>query len=559
MNVSATAPFREFAVSPDGRNLAYITREGSVRRLWIHSLDSLEARAVPAAEVAADASGAPIFPFWSPDSQYVAFVAGTKLRKVNISSGSAQTICDVTRRGITDGSWSRDGVILVGNDGGLLRVSDAGGTPATVVAARGTEERLGFWPDFLPDGRHFLYYGARGEAGGGAIYIGSLDLKPDAQNAKPLVSADSAAIFAADPGQPAESGLGHIVFQREGTLFSQPFNANRLQLTGEAVLVADQVGRFLNLPSYSVSTNGVLIYHPGALYEATSQLTWFDRQGHATGTLGEPSAPTSLVRVSPDGTRVALTISDYAKSTRDIWVFDIGSGRRTRLTFDGQSQYPVWSPDGSRIVFARRGGKLFRKNADGTGDEEPLPAAGQDPIPTSWSRDGRYLLYTVSGAAGSTDIWVLPLEGDSKPFAFLSTPSAQGNAVFSPDGRWVAYPSNETGAVEIYVRPFPPSNRGKWLVSNGASRLGPPSWRQDSRELYYMAADRSVVAVQVTADSVFHHGEPKALFKPPSTASYLSGVMPDGNRFLVYLRTNVTPPSSPPFTVVLNWQAGLKK
>jgi len=238
-------------------------------------------------------------------------------------------------------------------------------------------------------------------------------------------------------------------------------------------------------------------------------------------------------------------------------VFDIGSGRRTRLTFDGQSLYPVWSPDGSRIVFARHGGKLFRKNADGTGDEEPLPAAGQDPIPTSWSRDGRYLLYTVSGAAGSTDIWVLPLEGDSKPFPFLSAQATQRNAVFSPDSRWVAYSSAETGAAEIFVRPFPPSNRGKWLVSNGSS--GAPSWRRDGRELYYTAPDGSVMAVPVTADSAFQHGEPKALFKLPSMPSYLCDVMPGGNRFLVSLRNNVTQPSSPPFTVVLNWQAGLKK
>jgi Tol biopolymer transport system component len=570
MKVSAAgAPFLEFAVSPDGRNLAYITREGSVRRLWIQSLDSLEARAVPAAE-AGDGNGAPVIPLWSPDNQYVAFVSGTKFRKVNISSGSAQTICDVTRWDVTAGSWSRDGVILVSGDGKILRVSDAGGTPSPVVAAHAAEELRGFFPDFLPDGRHFLYYGALTEAGGGAIYIGSLDLKPDAQNAKPLISADSAGIFAADPAQPAESGLGHIIFRREGTLFSQPFNAKRLQLTGEAVLVADPVGHFRTLPSYSVSTNGVLIYHPGVLYEGNSQLTWFDRQGHATGTLGEPSnygPRQGPARVSPDGTRVAVTIWDYPKGARDIWLFAIGSGRRTRLTLDGLSWHPVWSPDNNRIVFAGRGEKLFRRNSDGTGDEDPMPAAGgQDPIPLpsastwplSWSRDGRYLLYAVLSAAGSTDIWVLPLEGDAKPSSFLGTPATQGNAVFSPDGRWVAYSSNETGAAEIYVRPFPASNRGKWLVSSGAYQSGLPLWRRDGRELYYMAPDHSVMAVPVTADSAFQHGEPKALFKLPPTAS-LSDVMPDGARFLVSLRNNSAQPSSPPFTVVLNWQAGLKK
>jgi Tol biopolymer transport system component/predicted Ser/Thr protein kinase len=554
MRVSAAgAPFLEFAVSPDGRNLAYLSREAGGRRLWIHSLDSLQARAVPATEEAAGANSAPTFPFWSPDSQYVAFVAGTKLRKVNISSGSAQTICDVSRRLPIAGSWNRGGVILVSNNGQIFSVSDTGGTLSPVVAAHGKEERLGSFPQFLPDGRHFLYYNSVAVAGAGAIYIGSLDLKPDAQSTKPLLSADSAAIFATDPAEPADSGLGHIVLQREGTLFSRPFNAKRLQLTGEDVPVADQVGRFLNLPFYSVSTNGVLIYHAGVSPEGTLQLAWFDRRGNATGTLGDPSGP---VRLSPDGTRAALEIADYAKSTRDIWVLNIASGRRMRLTLDGQWQFPVWSPDGSRIV-ARHGGNLVRKNTDGSGDEEPLPAVGKDPIPTSWSRDGRYLLYTVPGANDSAGIWVLPLEGDSKPFAFLSTPASQGSAVFSPDGRWVAYSSRETGTTEVYVRPFPPSNRGTWLVSNGAAG-GSLVWRRDSGELYYTAPDGSIMAVPVTANPIFQHGEPKALFKPPSGASYLADAMPDGNRFLVRHRNN-TPPLAPPFTVVLNWQAGLKK
>jgi Tol biopolymer transport system component len=557
------APFWEFAVSPDGRNLAYITREAQGRRrLWIHSLDSLEARAVPSAD-GASAIGAPASPFWSPDSRYVAVASGGKLRKVNISGGPAQTICDVANQRSTSGSWNRDGTILVVDTGAILSVSDAGGKPSLVVAPHGAEERGGFSPDFLPDGRHFLYYGAPGEAAGGAIYIGSLDLKPDAQSTKPLVSADSAAIFAADPAQPAESGLGHIVFQREGTLFSQPFNAKRLQLTGAAVPLADQVGRFLNMPSYSVSANGVLIYHSELSYGTNSQLAWFDRQGHAAGTLGEPSDYGGYGRVSPDGTRVVVGISDYAKSTSDLWVFDIARGRRTRLTFGGGSRSPVWSRDGNRILFSHsvsRGGdgKLYRMNADGTGDEEPLSmTAGLGPAPTDWSRDGRSLLYTVRSEKNSYDIWVLPLEGESKPFPFLSTPAFESGGKFSPDGRWVAYVSNETGSSEIYVRPFPPSNRGKWLVSNGVFGTGVVSWRQDGKELYYMAPDHSVMAIPVTADSVFQHGEPKALFKLPSTSN-LTDVMPDGSRFLVSLQTN-SQSSSPPFTVVLNWQAGLKK
>jgi Tol biopolymer transport system component len=284
------------------------------------------------------------------------------------------------------------------------------------------------------------------------------------------------------------------------------------------------------------------------------QTTWFDRQGNAKGTLEEPSGG---LRLSPDGTRAVFTISDFAKSKSDIWLLDVASGHRTRLTFDGQWQFPIWSPDGSRIV-ARHGGILVRKNSDGTGDEDPLPAVAKDAMPANWSRDGHYILYTVAGADDSAGIWVLPLEGGSKPFPFLGSPALQSSAVFSPDGRWVAYSSRESGATEIYVRPFPPSNRGQWLVSNGAYG-GSVVWRRDGRELYYTARDGSIMAVPVTANPVFQHGAPKALFKPSSTRAYLADAMPDGNRFLVRHQNNSTPPSAPPFTVVLNWQAGLKK
>jgi len=551
----AGAPFLEFAVSPDGRNLAYITR-GAATQLWIQSLDSIEPRALFALE---NAGGAPIFPFWSPDSQSIAFVSGTKLRKVNISGGTPQTICDVNRTNITAGSWNRDGVMLVSSGGTILRVSDAGGSLSPVVAP-GTEKRFGNFPFFLPDGRHFLYYGSPASATGGAIFIGSLDAKPEAQDAKAVFPADTAPLFALDPEQTAESGLGHILFRRVGALFSQPFDARRLRLTGEAVAVSDQIGSFINLPAYSVSANGVLIYHTGLSFRANSQLTWFDRQGHTTGTLGEPNsyAP-ATARVSPNGDRVALTLVDYSKSIADIWVSNVSHGPPTRLTFGpGYSCCAVWSPDSSRIAFTRRDGRLYRKNADGTGEEEPLPVSGQNPTPTNWSHDGRYLLYTMPNAQGSVDIWVLPLEGGSKPFPFLSTPAEERDGVFSPDGRWVAYSSNETGARQIYVRPFSSSVRGKWLVSNGTS-LGAPSWRQDGKELYYVAADGSVMAVPISANQGFQAGEPKTLFKLPSD-SVLNAVTPDGNRFLVGDAANSTQPSSlPPFTVVLNWQAGLKK
>lgn len=567
------APFVEFAVSPDGRHLAYLTLGGgsSGSQFWIQSLDSIEARAVPGWEITRP-NGAPVYPFWSPDSQYLAFASAGKLRKVSISGGPPQTICDVKMQGPVSGSWNRDGVILFRDggassaDGTISRVSDTGGTPSPVVAPHGTEKRGGSFPFFLPDGRHFLYYGSTSEAGQGGIYIGSLDARPETQDTKPLLAADASAIFAADPDQAATLGSGserpasgYVLFPRDRTLLAQRFDAKRLQLTGEAAPVADPVGRFLFLPSYSVSTNGVLMYHPGGSAPEV-QITLLDRKGNATGTLGEP-ALVGQSMFSPEGKRVALMISDFATGSpaSDLWISDL-RGFRTRLTFGGVSRYPVWSPDGKRIAFARSG-KMYWKAADGAGDEEPLAATGQNPVPTSWSTDGRYLLYTVTGEGQlNRDIWVLPLPssgGDSKPFPFLSTPANEHDGSFSPDGRWVAYMSNETGSNEIYVRPFPPSKQGKWLVSKGA--FSSASWRRDGKELQYVAPGGSIMSVPVTANPVFQHGEPTVLFKPPANARVLD-FAPDLNQSLMSMPVAATAGSAPePFTVVLNWASGLKK
>jgi Tol biopolymer transport system component len=556
------APFAEFAVSPDGRHLAYLSMGGgsTVSQVWLQSLDSIEARAVPGGEITRPV-GAPVYPFWSPDSQYLAVASGGKLKKVNISGGPPQTICDINMGGPVSGSWNRDGVILFsyggapGRDGMISRVSDTGGIPSPVVAPHGAEKRGGSFPFFLPDGRHFLYYGSTSDAGQGGIYIGSLDAGPQTQDTNPLLAADADAIFAPNPDQPV-SGSGYVLFARERTLFSQRFDAKRLRLAGEAVPVADPVGRFIFFPFYSVSTNGVLMYHPGAATQPF-QLTLLDRKGNTTGTLGEAAfgGPSAF---SPDGKRVALTIADSTKSTAfDVWISDL-RGFRTRLTFGSVSRYPVWSPDGRRIAFNRKG-KMYWKAADGAGDEEPLASVGENPIPTSWSPDGRDLLYNVTGEGqNGTDIWVLPIPStgsDSKPFPFLSTPANERGGIFSPDGRWVAYTSNETGSNEIYVRPFPPSKQGKWLVSKGVS--GSASWRRDGRELQYVAPDGSLMAVSVTANPVFQAGEPTVLFKRPANALVMDSA-PDLNTFLVAMPVAAAGSAPEPFTVVLNWTSLLK-
>jgi hypothetical protein len=340
----------------------------------------------------------------------------------------------------------------------------------------------------------------------GYINVGLLDAKPETQDTKPLLAADAAAIFAVDPDHAAEFGVGHLLFRREGALYAQRFDARRLQLIGEAALVADQVGHYLILPTYSASTNGVLIYHPG-VPSPQSQLTRFDRKGNATGHLGDPAYVRDAM-FSPDGTRVALSIEDVAKSppVDDLWISDLSRGFRTRLTFGaGSSRFPVWSADSRRIAFARNG-KIYRKAADGTSEEEPL----------------------------------------------VST----NNGRFSPDGRWVAYVSNETGSPEIYVRPFPPSIRGKWPISKGASTA--PSWRQDGQELGYVARDGSVMSVPVIANPVFQAGEPQVLFKRLPSAVFLASA-PDRNLFLMSVPIGAAQSTPEPFTVVLNWTALLKK
>jgi Tol biopolymer transport system component len=574
-------PFVEFAVSPDGRRLAYETLGGNgrVSQFWLQSLDSIEARAVPGWEVTRP-TGAPVYPFWSPDSQYLAFASGGKLKKARISGGPPQTICDVTMRLSFSGSWNGEGVILFSDGGAISRVSDTGGTPSPLVAPHGAEKRGGYFPFFLPDGRHFLYYGSTSEGSPGAVDIGSIDAKPETQDMKPLLAADSAAIFAPDSDQSATLGAtsggsgsehsdsqrsgserqssGYVLFTRDRTLLAQRFDAKRLQLVGEAVPLADPVGRFLMLPSFSVSTNGVLMYHPG-VQSQQSQLTLLDRKGNATGTLGEPGTFGASV-FSPDGKRVALTITDYTKSTNayDLWISDL-RGFRTRLTFGGVSHSPVWSPDARRVAFAREG-KMYWKAADGAGDEEPLASVGENPSPTGWSPDGRYILYDVrTEGQNGYDIWVLPLPsagGDSKPYPFLNTPANERGGIFSPDGRWVAYASNETGSNEVWVRPFPPSKQGKWLVSKGGVS-GTASWPRDGKELHYVAPDGSVIVVPVTANPVFQAGEPTVLFKRPANAGILDAA-PGLKTFLAVVPVAAAASAPEPFTVVLNWMSLLK-
>ncbi|HXQ26723.1 MAG TPA: protein kinase [Candidatus Acidoferrales bacterium] len=550
-----------FSLSPDGRQLAFFAAGAdNIYRLWVRPLGSLEARPLPGSE-------SPQFPpfIWSPDSRYIAFDAGGKLKKVDISGGPPQTVCDLRALEV-GGSWNSDGVIILGQaPGGLARVSAGGGSASpltTLDSSRGEIQHV--FPSFLPDGRHFIYLRTSIKPENSGVYIGSLDAKPEEQDSKRLLATTYGTAFVPS----SDPGTGQLLFMRDGTLMAQPFDIHRMELVGEPATVAEQVGFFIDFGFFSASTNGVLAYRTGGS-GATSQVTWFDRQGKALGTVGEPDYTTAL-SLSPDGTQAAVSRRDSIGFNETLWLLDLSRGASTRFTFGPSFDIdPIWSPDGKRIVFdSNRSGvyDLYMKLASGVKDEELLLKSSENKRPTSWSRDGRFLLYTASDTkTAREDLWVLPLEGDKKPFPFLRTEFNNYAGQFSPDGHWVAYVSDESGHNEIYLRTFSPGSSGtaadaggKWLISaNGGSQ---PRWRRDGKELYYLAPDGRLMAVEIATNPVLRAGVPKALFQTPPHAEIIRGyqwdVTPDGTR-LLYLAP--TKQGAAPFRVVLNWQAALKK
>ncbi len=555
VNWSTPVPALRFVLSPDGRRLAFVGTGADGRRLlWVRPLDTLLAQPLAGTE---DVT----MPFWSPDSRFIAFNAGGSLKKIDASGGPPLTVAESI--GNNQGSWNPDDVILfVPKAGPLYRVSASGGTPSPVTTLDAAGGDTAHWNSFfLPDGRHFLYHAVgsktRGPNDARAVYVGSLDF-----------TEKSRLLF--EGGSNAQYALGYVLFMRGDTLMAQAFDADRLELTGEAVPVAEGVqigGATGRTGAFSVSQTGVLAYQAGS-GDIRSQLIWFDRTGKQIATLGD-QADHSGVELSPDGTRAAVTILDPARSTRDIWLYDVARGLRTRFTFDpADDTSAVWSPDGSRIGFASpRAGRfgLYVKASSGAGNEELLlDEASSNQLPTSWSRDGGSVLYSNLSSMSSTqsDLRVLPFSGDRKASVFLATPFTEGVARFSPDGRWIAYQSNESGRIEVYVAPFPGAG-GKWQISTAGGTF--PRWRRDGRELYYLAPDNRLMTASVNGESTaFQVGAVQTLFQTrPRLSTALFGIDPydvsaDGQRFLVNTLMQDTT-SSAPITIVVNWTAGLKK
>ena len=534
------------SISPDGRKIVFNAtgQDG----LWIRNLDELEWRRLP------ETQGA-VSPFWSPDSRFLGFSVVNQLKKIDVSGGPPQTLAAM-QLAPGSGAWNKDGFIIFGGRGSgpLWRVSQAGGVPVaitTVNTDRG--ETFDALPTFLPDGKHFLYLRGGADPVRG-MYIGWLDAKPGEQSQERILSGEFAASYAD----------GYLFFMRENTLMAQPFDAGRLKLQGEPVPVAEHVGTTQSIGVFSVSPGGTLAYRGGGVGE-TLQLTWFDRQGKMFSTFGQPGLDQS-VAISPDGTHVASRDAPQ-NGAGDFWTLDFSRGVRTRLTFQqGAGSPPVWSRDGSRIAFSAGNvlDTLFERPSSGAGDAKELyKKAGEIKIPTSWSRDGRFLLYYT--IAGKADLWVLPLEGNRKPVLLIGTQFNSLEGSFSPDMRWIAYASSESGRTEIYVRPFiasgpsgvPALGEGKWQISKDGGTE--PRWRADGKEIIFQAPPQGTVkmAVEVKGNGpVFEAGVPQRLFTAPLDFGW--DVTGDGKRFLLAVALGQHN-TSLPITVVLNWPAFLKK
>jgi len=539
-----------FKLSPDGRWLAFTTD----RRLWIRSLDTLQSVPLPGTDGASKM-------FWSPDSQFIAFFAQGKLKKIAVSGGPAQTLCDAPEA--YGGAWNRAGVIVfpLSLTSGLFQVSAGGGTPVPVAKLGASAPANQLSPEFLPDGRHFLY-SVSGTQDARGLFVGSLDGTPAIR----LLPDPDSVSYVPAVGAPGQDG--YLVFRRGEALMAQRFNPHLMSLSGEATPVTEQVAGGVLWAAFSVSENGTLVYAPPGAGTTAVQLVWLDRTGKQVGLFG-PLGSYDDFRLAPDERRIAFANS--ASDNRDVWVLDSVRGVTSRITSDPAiDDPPMWSPDGLRVVWAsnRRGAfDLYVKSANGAGPDQLLVTmAAPAGWPEDWSRDSRFIIYQIPGPKTGQDLWIAPQpaqgQSGSKPFPYLQTGFDERHGRFSPDGRWVAYSSNESGRDEIYVQSFPASG-AKFPISAGGGTE--PQWGRDGKELFYISDERTLMAVPVklasSAAEPLRVGQAKSLFRVPMLDTFVVGrtyeVSNDGQRFLMRsLASGATPP---PLTLVLNWQTQLKR
>ncbi len=509
--------------SPDGRRIAFVAQdESSTTALWIRPLDVQTAHRIQGTE---GASG----PFWSPDGRFLGFFAQGKLKKIAVAGGPAQNICNI--QADLGATWNASGDIVLApwNRTTLHRVSAAGGIPQPITALDdGRQENSHRWPHFLPDGRHFLFTARSSVKENTAVYVGSLDSRAT----KRLLTAQSNAQYAPP---------GYLLFGREGILMAQRFDARKMELAGELFPIVGAIAHVTSSASaiFAISADGSVLSHQDVARATLNRIEWFDRAGRSSGLVGSPGEYVEP-RLSPDGKRLAFVIQDKESGNRDIWIMELSSGALTRFTFNPANDWhPVWSPDGKQIAFAsdrKAKSSIYRKSLAGSGEEELLLPPGEGGVYTrDWSRDGRFLLYGTDTVKTLNDIWILPLFGDRKPIPFATSDFAEQLARFSPDGKTIAYTSNESGNSEVYVRAFERPEKLR-ISSNGGTQ---PVWRGDGRELFYLGPGGVLMAAELKAGVALEASAPKILFRTCTGSHSLRGgeeyydAAADGSRFLV--------------------------
>jgi Tol biopolymer transport system component len=522
-----------FAISPDGRSIVY-ARTGR-RGLQVRAFHDSAPRALTGTEGAE-------YPFWSPDGRSLGFFANNRLQRVESDGGAPQALATVITP--SGGTWNRDGVILyVPNDAGGVFQVPAGGGESRMVTPQRTPPLATRLPQFLPDGRRFLFHVARGGEPAG-VYVG--ELASDA--IQRILSTNAPALY----------GSGRLWFIRDGALVAQAFDPASLALSGPIMPVADGVQAGLLGNSISTSVAGPIAYRASldrATQRLNRQLVWFDRSGKQMGTVGEPGAAASNPSLSPDGR--SLLLQRTVQENIDLWLIDLQRDVSSRLTDNPEiDAMPVWSPDNNRLIFNNSSRELAITSLDKARPQErvPLPFDDGVKITSDWSTDGRFILYThFNQSPATTDVWALPMEGERKPLPVATTTHNERDAQFSPDGKWVAYESDEAGTPEIYLQPFPgPGARPRVSVAGGTQ----VRWRRDGRELFYIAADENLMAVAVDLTAMPPSvGTPARLFKtnisPIRSISRQQYVVSRDGRFLIL--TDEEGPV-PPITLLFNWK-----
>jgi Tol biopolymer transport system component len=549
------AVIEQSAISPDGKQIAFSAVAAGKLQLWLRALDSLEAKALPGTEEGT-------YPFWSPDGRSLGFLARTTLKRIDTSGGPAQPLCQVGP--FRGGTWGSAGVIVFDPrpSGVLYQIPSGGGAPKPATSLDTTRgEIVHEFPQFLPDGRHFLYFAVSSRPGESSIRVGSLD----SNDSKFLVNSEASGAYSPKPPEQK----GSLLFVYGGALLAQRFDPQKLELSGGRVVVAQEILQKIGKADFSISANGVLAYRAGT--QANRQLAWFDREGRRLESVGQPN-DYYVWNLSPDGKHLAVMATDPSGAGSSVWILDAASGAPSRLTDISEfAGFPVWSPNGNEVLFSLgdvQAMGLQLQPLNGRSSESVLKSEGPKFL-SDWSSNGQYVAYfTPWPEWNKLNIFIAEISGPNKgnePRHPWPSQYSESSAYFSPSAagagpRWIAYTSDETGRDEVYVRNFPAGNR-KWLVSTGGGWQ--PHWRADGRELFYLSPEQTLMAVGVKDGAEFQAGSPYPLFPtaippyegPPELPANGYAASRDGRRFLVNGTVDGT--SAPPITIVTHWQSGL--